>query len=306
MATPKPARTSRGGPSREEAASDAKRLRTGASRASPAATVGGGAFHAIASRARPAPGRALHPDLARFLARVEVAGARPARAAAGGRSLIQRWPAGFTGLAGELTLLVDTQLFHGTPAAAFTHDYLAPAGPSPIHYEHPPTPDPPAWFSRNILFALHAGVRSFPAGAAGQMTLHVCRVRSAVNLMRFNDLADLSAYLISQERQVGAAVPAAPALNDVDAAVRWHRLYSTLDGYSLDHDTVRNEEEIVLFEAGLRKLEVQASPLNVTPSPMPAVPPGGGPAVAHHTITTQTPGPALGNYYHTGGPGTFV
>jgi hypothetical protein len=221
-----------------------------------------------------------------------------------GRALLQRWPAGTVGVAGQCAVGAGTILYHGTQAAQFGHGHLAPAGPNPIHFQHPPVPDAPAWFAPSVLFAMHAGVRTIAAGAHGQIWLFQYPVRQEIRLLRFNDVADLSGYLLSQEATFGPPRPPLHA-NDIPAALRLWHLYTTLDGYRLDADPVRGEPEIVLFPAGLQKLQLGAADrLQVTPQPPLAVP-GLAAPIPYHQLTTGL-GHHMGYFLHTGGPGTFV
>lgn len=200
---------------------------------------------------------------------------------------------GMLGLAGHGQLAANTILYHGTTAPAFTHQHLAPAGPNPIHYEHPPMPAPPAWFALNVLFSLHAGVRGIAPGAFGTMRVLQYIAASAIDLMRFDNVPDLNAYLLEQHGQ--------PApLNGIVEALAIG-FFAGVDGYWLDQDAVRNEPEVVLFQSGLNKLRLNMTfQPNITPMPHGALP-GGGPVVPRHNV-----GGGAATYYHTGGPGTLL
>jgi hypothetical protein len=217
---------------------------------------------------------------------------------------LQRCPRPPAGVIREYTLAAGTTLYHGTTAAEFTHEHLDAAGPSPVHYQHPPVPDAPAWFAENPLFSMHAGFAVIPAGRRMRMWLHQYRVRRDLRLLRFSDLAELSTVLIEQEREPGRPDPEPVRTNDVPAALRWQRLAGPMDGYRVDADVVRREPEIVLFPSGTQAMtwvahfELLAEPAGER------VPPGGEEPVPSHRLTMG--GGGMGDYYHTAGAGTFV
>jgi hypothetical protein len=201
-----------------------------------------------------------------------------------------------TGVAEITVLQKGTTLYHGSPAGEFTHEYLQQAGPSPYHYQHPPTPGSPAWFATNPLFSLHAAARFTKPNAQWTITLHTYRVSKDINLMSFQDMDDFRAFM-SNLMQVK------PTYNGKKEAIPLARqaAESGLDGYLVLKDIVRDEPEYVLFESGLNKLT------NPDPFTMRLVPvPGSKPPASRFGFDNNPTGATVATYQYTGGPGTLI
>lgn len=142
----------------------------------------------------------------------------------------QRFGALGLGTPGLHVIGAGSFLTHGTDVAQFLDAANLPQA----------TPDPPAWFAVGSRFSAHAGSR----GGAATVHLHNYRVTAALNLLAFDDVADLSAHL---QGDGGPAVD----VNGTAEAQRLLALHPGIHGYWLAADAVRGEQEIILFAAGL-------------------------------------------------------
>jgi hypothetical protein len=201
-----------------------------------------------------------------------------------------------TGVAETTVLKTGTKLFHGSPAGEFTHEYLASAGPSPTHYEHPPMPDAPSWFASNLLFSLHAAARFTKPDIQSTITLHTYEVAKDINLMSLQDMDDFKEFVVSlgQPRPTYNAVPQALPLAKLAAQ-------SSLDGYVVLKDIVREEPEYVLFDSGLKKLGKPA-PFTIRLVPVP----GSNPKRSRLVFDDNPHGAPLATYDYSGGPGRLL
>lgn len=147
---------------------------------------------------------------------------------------VQRYGALGQGNAGHVVLPAGTVLTHGTNVQQFLDAALLPQA----------TPDAPAWFAMGSRFSAHAGSR----GGDATTYLHNYNVTNNLNLVAFDDINDLSAYLQN-------AGHAATNVNGVAEAnlVQLHN--AGVHGYKLDRDTVRGELEIILFANGVAALQ---------------------------------------------------
>lgn len=200
-----------------------------------------------------------------------------------------------TGIAEPATLKAGTVLYHGSPAGEFTHAYLAKAGPSPTHYEHPPTPDVPAWFAANLLFSLHAAARFTPADTAATFTLHSYTVGKDLHLMSFQDMDDFRKFMQSR-----FGVKATYNGNKEAIPLAKEALESNLDGYVVQKDIVRAEPEYVLFASGMAKLHTpEQVRLRLVPNP-------GGSTPCSDVAFDGAPTKVLATYRYSGGPGELI
>ncbi len=155
--------------------------------------------------------------------------------------LLQRH-GGLAGVPGNAQVNAGEYLTHGSHIAAFT----VQAGP--MAGQPQDAPDPPAWFARGSRFSAHAGSRR--GGAATH--LHNYEITAAINLLAFDNYADMRQYLTN-------AGQAPPASNNVAAANMVLALNGGADGYMLEADLVRREPEIILFAPGMGKLTASFS-----------------------------------------------
>jgi hypothetical protein len=197
----------------------------------------------------------------------------------------------FAGVANELKLESNKELFHGTLATEFTHDRPGP-NPGPIHYHHPPTPDEPAWFADNEKFALHAAVRFTQPGVRSEITLHSYSIYGRLHMMSLRTMADLEIFMREQFQVESDFNGLAEGL----VLANWSNFPTGLEGYALLEDTVRGEPEYVLFRAGLEKLRhKEARKIHVVPvDGMQSI------LVADGTNTV------MATYTYDGGPGQLV
>jgi hypothetical protein len=201
-----------------------------------------------------------------------------------------------TGVAEMTVLKAGTELFHGSPANEFTHDFLAAAGPSPTHFEHPPMPDAPAWFATNVLFSLHAAARFTPAGKQATFTLHTYTVAKDLKLYSLKDMDDFADFMVSMQQP-------RPTFNAKAQATPLAKLASgtDIDGYVVLKDIVRKEPEYVLFGSGLKKLS------KPEPIRLKLVPVGGyQPPRSNVYFDKSNPGAPLAAYEYSGGPGKLI
>jgi hypothetical protein len=195
------------------------------------------------------------------------------------------------GLADQLTLTPGKVLFHGTLAAEFTHEHLDKAGPSPIHYVHPPTPDAPAWFADNQKFSLHAAVRFTRPGQRAVIVLHAYQVRKAISMM---SLPDMDNFRVFMREQHNLRAPFNGIMEGLALAKFSNE--SWLEGYAVLKDIVREEPEYVLFPSGLAKL---GPPVTRTVNVVPIT-------STRSKLVDASTNEELAVYTYDGGPGVLV
>lgn len=165
--------------------------------------------------------------------------------------MLQRYGALGVGAPGAHGVAQGEYLTHGSNIGQFLHR----AGPQ--IGQPKASPDAPAWFARGSRFSAHAGGR-----LGGNAThLHNYEVTQALDLLAFDDFADIQQYLVNNQ----AALPPllANAVNEqansvlvaqaIDAIA--NPLLPVNDGYYVAHDLVRNEAEIILFATGVAALQ---------------------------------------------------
>jgi hypothetical protein len=199
----------------------------------------------------------------------------------------------------EVVVNAGSALYHGTPASDFTHDHLAPSGPSPIHYEHAKAPDAPGWFAQGVFLPMHAGVRFIAPNTAAKLWFHVYKTTKQLKLMSFDDMNAFDAFL----GQMGGHPR---GINGVTEAVRLAKqgLFgpdSVMDGYVVQSDVVRHEPEIVLFDTAINAKLAAADPIEID-----VVPVVGAAPHAQSQLRGATTHNVIALYTYSGGPGTLV
>jgi hypothetical protein len=195
------------------------------------------------------------------------------------------------GLADPLALEPGKVLFHGTLASEFTHEHLDKAGPSPIHYVHPPTPDSPAWFADNQKFSLHAAVRFTRPGKPAVIVLHAYRIQKSISMM---SLPDMDNFRVFMQEQHNLHAPFNGIMEGL--ALAKSSIESWLEGYAVLKDIVRGEPEYVLFQAGLKKLgQPETRTVNVVPT-----------SPTRSVLVDASTGERLAEYTYNNGPGVLV
>lgn len=149
-------------------------------------------------------------------------------------STLQKYGGLGLGVPGAIVLAANEVLTHGTQVQNFVN---AVGGPQPA-------PDAPAWFAKGSRFSAHAGARWGNA----QTHLHNYTITNALNLLAFDDVADLSAY---QQANNGPATN----INGVAEANFVHQSSPGSDGYMLTRDAVRGEPEYILFATGIANIQ---------------------------------------------------
>ena len=144
---------------------------------------------------------------------------------------------GQPGVPGAHTIAADTVLYHGTRAGQFSGD----SG----------MPDPPVWLADTRIFALHAAAQH--ATDQPQSYVHHFTAVANIQLLAFDDCADLEAYITEHLHQFGSGGNLAMDARRVLAANR------SADGYMLERDLGRGEPEYVLFAGGVAKLRLDRS-----------------------------------------------
>jgi hypothetical protein len=186
---------------------------------------------------------ASEPVQARATTGRSTAGLLQLQRAVGNRAtigVIRRWGALGVGVPGVHVVPANTVLTHGTDVGQFQ----VRAGPNLGQDQD--TPDAPAWLAIGSRFSAHAGSR----GGANITHLHNYLVQNNLNLVAFDDFDDLDQYLTANGH---------PGADENGVAEAGHvlALNGAMDGYYLTRDLVRNEPEIILFAAGLAKLQFQ-------------------------------------------------
>lgn len=132
------------------------------------------------------------------------------------------------------TLPQGTVLYHGTPVGMFTWQQpdLNPAPP----FNHPSTPDGPAWFADDWQFSIHAGLRFLQGQSDTSLTLYQYSLRQQIATLTCPDLDSFTeATGISLEN------------GDYPAAVAFCAAYPfQYNGYVIEQDAVREQPEVIL------------------------------------------------------------
>jgi hypothetical protein len=140
------------------------------------------------------------------------------------------------GIPGAHRVEAGGMLWHGTNVAQFENRARG-AAPGAVT----DTPSPPAWFAGDPAFSAHVSAGLHPDPVT-YMNAYI--LRTALNLLAFDDCADLNTFL---GQPIGGA-------NEAPEAELVRAAHPAADGYMLEADAVRGQPEYVLFARGLAKL----------------------------------------------------